>query len=215
MLNLYLVPRSGAVLEPERVTAALAWLAEEAMVGPSPSAEGEWAPGTGARRLFHDDASEWLLPAELTYDGLRFVHSGAPRFLPETVDVFENATCAECGDGLDVDTLATDLERLLVFPVDRFEHVCPSCRSALGLKDIDFGQPTAVAHDWILVEGAATSRLAPRVLDQLGRLLGGPLVVVPEVLEDADHDADALRAPSKQSRSRGRREAGGRRKRGR
>lgn len=219
MLNLYLVPKSGAALDPSRVAAALAWLADEDIVGAEPTADGELAPGPAARRLFHDDAAEWLLPAELTFDGLRMVHSGAPRFLPETVDTFEDARCTLCGDTLDVDVLATDLERLLVFPVDRFEHLCPSCRTSLSLKEIDFGQPTMVASDWFLLEGAATTRLSQRVLDQLGRLLGASLVIVPEVFEDADFDGDSAFAPAKDQARRARRgggrESGGKRKRGR
>jgi hypothetical protein len=216
VLNLYLVPKSGAALEPAKMAAALAWLADEDIVGAEPTTDGELAPGPAVRRLFHDDALEWLLPAELTFDGLKAVHSGAQRFLPETVDAFEDARCTLCGDTLDVDVLATDLERLLVFPVDRFAHLCPSCRTELTLKEIDFGQPTMVAHDWILVEGAATTRLSQRVLDQLGKLLGSPLVIVPEVFEDADFDGDAGFAPAKdqsrRSRGGGAKSSGGQRK---
>lgn len=150
-----------------------------------------YVPGAAVRRLFHESVAERHLPAELTFDALQLVRTGAARFLPEAVEIFEQAQCPDCGDPLDAQVLADDLHRLLVFPIEQFRHLCPSCRRDLSLREIDFGQPTAIAQEWLLIEGLVTQRLSPNVLQHLQRLLGQPLVVVPELLEEAGFEAPA------------------------
>lgn len=183
MLNLYLAARGGTAVSAEAEARLMAFLQGEGLVGPE-GTSGEYPPGDEVRWLFNDDAHEALLPAELTFESLVVGRSGRPRFLPESVESFEEATCTVCEDPLRAADLADELARLTVFPVDRFEFTCPSCRTPLTIKQIDFGQPTVVTQFWLFIEGVGTSRLSTRLLDRLERESGIALVIVPEVVED-------------------------------
>ncbi len=204
MLNLYLAPRSAKAAVPEEaaVEAALAYLERQRIIGPV-TADGERPPGPQVAALFHADAQETLLPAELTFDAVRVESSGRPRFLPPQQEALDFvATCTVCGDRLDPDALADALAALSYFPVDRFACLCPSCRTELTLKEVDFGQSTAVARWWLVVEGAATSRLNMALVEQLERVLGLPLTVVHDVF-DEERESFAP-PPSRQARRRAR-----------
>ncbi len=183
MLNLYVAPRSRRAPVPEATAldAALDFLKQQEIIGESGTPD-EYPPGCNAANLFASDASDHLLPAEITFDALYVRRATRPVFLPEEqqVDGFRGATCTVCGDPVDPPALTEALDRLMVFPVERFVYACPSCRSELGLKEIDFGQPTAVARFWFLIEGAAFGRLTPAIVERLERLLDTPLVIVPE-----------------------------------
>ena len=147
--------------------------------------DGDLPPGTNVASLFHADAHDALLPAELTVEAFLVCEEPTPRFLPERqlARAF-GASCTVCDDQLDERALDDALARLGYFSVDRFSVLCPSCRTHLTIKEVDFGQNTAVARWWIYIEAAATSRLNSAVLERLERLLGLPLVVVPEVPEE-------------------------------
>lgn len=201
MLNLYLAPRSARAPIPDAdaVDAALDFLQREGLVG-ARTADHEHPPGSNVAALFHADAHDALLPAELTFDSLGVGGAPTPRFLPERQKAGEfRPSCTVCGDGLDTRPLDEALVRLGYFAVERFTVLCPSCRTELTVKQVDFGQTTAVARWWLYIEGAATSRLNASLLDQLERLLGMPLVVVPEVPEEQVEDwvpaRRALRRP--------------------
>jgi hypothetical protein len=195
MLNLYIAARGTRTPVPteEAIDATLAELRRLGVVGVF--ADGAWSPGPGAARLFRENTHDDYLPAELTFDALSVHTMPRPRFLPrDQGHGFPQARCRMCGDLLDEDALDESLRRVEFFPVDRFELRCPACRSDLGLRDIDFGQATGVARFWIFVEGAATSRLNGALVDQLSRLLGVGLSVVPEVpLDDVEDWVPALR----------------------
>lgn len=197
MLNLYLAPRSGKAPSPEdaQVEAAIEFLATEGFVtrGEQPD---RFAPGPQVPRLFNDDNVD-LLPAELTFDELRVERSARPVFLPldAPIEAYADAGCSVCGDDIDLDGLEDALARVGIFPLERVTYECPSCQTQLSLREIEFARPTAVARFWLFIEGAATGRLRSSVVDRLGRLLGGPLIIVPEVPEDnADDWVPARRA---------------------
>lgn len=183
MLNLYLAPRSRRAPVPEdaAVDAAIRFLQENGVIGEAASPD-EYPPGRDVANLFPSDADDHLLPAELTFEAWHVHRARRATFLPELpqADGFPGATCTICGDEIDPAGLAEALGRLDVFPVHRFTYTCPSCRTELELRDIDFGQPTALARFWFLIEGAAFSRLTPALLERLGKVLGTPLQVVPE-----------------------------------
>lgn len=199
MLNLYLAPKSGRVLPELALQNAEDVLRGYGVIGPAAS-DGEFVPGNGVARLYNRDAHDDLLPAELTFDGLRIVHRPRPFFLPmqQPVEGFPDPVCSVCGDGVDLDTLDESLAQIAFRPVDRFEYICPSCRSTLRVDQIDFGQNIAVASQWIFIEGAGTSRLNTKIVDALGRAMGTTLVIVPEVPEDDLEDW----APAHQRRRR-------------
>lgn len=197
MLNLYLAPRSGKAPVPSdgAVDAMLGFLADQQIIG-NPLGPDVFASGAGVAGLFHDDATELLLPAELTFESLSVNRGGKPRFLPRQLPAagFVDASCTVCGESLDADAIEDALAELVYRPIERFACLCPSCRSELGLRQIHFGQPTAVARFWVCIEGAAFGRLTGAVVEQLERRLGLPLVVVPEVPpEDVDEWAPARR----------------------
>lgn len=197
MLNLYLAPRSGKAPSPSEaaVDAVVAFLAQQRIIG-NPLSPTSYAPGQAVAALFHDDATELLLPAELTFESLSINRSRKPRFLPRQMPVegYVDAVCTVCDEPVDVDALADALEELVYRPIDRFSYTCPSCRTPLELREVDFGQPTAVARFWLTIEGAAFGRLTAAVVDQIERRLGMPLVVVPEVPpEDVDEWVPARR----------------------
>ena len=188
MLNLYLVPRSGKAPRPseEAVDAALAFLTRNGLIGES-TEPGEYSPGQNAGTLFHVAPDDGRLPAEMTFDALHVHTMEKPAFVPERrlAAGFPDATCTVCGDVLDGEKLTEALDRLAYFSVERFEFTCPSCRTDLGVRQVDFGQPTAVARFWFFIEGAAGSRLKPALLERLGKLLGTRLLVVPEVPQES------------------------------
>jgi len=203
MLNLYLAPRSGKAPMPaeDAIDDVLAFLADQRLIG-NPLGPEAYAPGVAVAALFHTDADELLLPAEFTFESLSVHRSHKARFLPVEVpaDGFESAVCTMCEEPVDVEGLLDALDVLVYRPVDRFEYMCPSCRTGLTLWQIDFAQPTAVARFWLKVEGAAFGRLTSAVVEQLARRLGHPLVVVPEVPEDDVEDW----VPARRKRRRGR-----------
>lgn len=194
MLNLYIAPRSrkARIPEPAAVEAALAFLRDLGLISGETPDFGpiEFPPGREVARLFNNDAHGDLLPAELTFDCLNVEQSERAMFLPpnQPADAFHDAVCRTCGDELDLERLGEALDALAFLPTERFEYTCPSCRSVLKLADVDFGQPTAVARFWLFIEGAGTSRLNPAVVERVGRLLGMPVVVVPEVPEERVDD---------------------------
>ncbi|MGK0359914.1 MAG: hypothetical protein ACI9U2_002220 [Bradymonadia bacterium] len=193
MLNLYLAPKSGRVLSESALQSAEELLRAQGIIGAvneHNGADGECVPGPSVAHLYNRDAHEDLLPAELTFDSLKFVQRPRSFFLPmqQTVDGYPEPTCTICDDGVDLDALEDSLGEIAFRKVERFKYDCPSCRTTLTINQIDFGQTVAVAAQWIFIEGAGTSRLNPRVMDSLTRVIGTTLLVVPEVPEDDVQD---------------------------
>lgn len=189
MLNLYLTPRGhkGMIPTDEAIEKATAFLTRAGIIGDVQ--DEAWTPGPQTAQLFHHEAYDDLLPAELTFDALKVETVTRQRLLPRNHgEGFPHAMCTVCGDEIDEELLEPALARLNYFPVDRFELRCPSCRTDLELRQIDFGQPTALARFWIFIEGAGTSRLDHGLIDKLGRVLGCALVVVPEVPPESLED---------------------------
>jgi len=189
MLNLYLAPRGFRAPQPGEaaVVALTAFLTDEGLV--SGFADGAWAPGPAASRLFHADALDSHLPAELTFDALRVVSVPRPRFLPEIRPTNGlPAACGECGDALEPERVEEALARLRFLPVDRVSVTCPACRAVLGLRGLAFEQPVAWSRFWIFVEGAGMSRLNQALVERMGRLMGLTPVVVPETPAEAVED---------------------------
>lgn len=191
VLNLYFAPRSAKAPIPDdaAINAVGAFLMKEGFCTSTDDTH-VFSPGPQAAWLFTQDAHDDLLPAELTFDELRIEHRRRAVFLPERqpADAFPDAQCKTCGDGIDLDALSLAFDKLGYFPVDRFEYTCPSCRMQLALRDIDFGQTTAIARFWLFVEGAGTRRIKSNVLDALAQLLKLPLVIVSEVPEEKVED---------------------------
>ena len=191
MLNLYFAPRCVKAPVPDDATinVAVAFLIKEGFCT-STDDPNVLSPGPQAAWLFTQDAHDDLLPAELTFDELRIEHRRRAVFLPERqpAAAFSDAQCKTCGDEIDLDALSLSFDKLGYFPVDRFEYTCPSCRMQLTLRDIDFGQTTAIARFWLFVEGAGTRRIKSSVLDALAQLLKLPLVIVSEVPEEKVED---------------------------
>lgn len=189
MLNLYLAPRSAKAPRPDdaMVDAAVEFLVKEGFVVPTRQQD-HFAPGPSVSALFNDDNLD-LLPAELTFEELRIEAAPRAQFLPQNVPIeaFVDAGCSVCGDDIDLDELEDALSRVGIFPIERVTYQCPSCRTDLTVRDIDFARPTAVARFWFFIQAAATGRLRTGVIDRLGKALGLPLMVVAEVPDD---DAD-------------------------
>ena len=183
MLNLYLAVRHTIPVSAEAEARIVAFLQQAEFIG-APNPEGDYPPGAEVGWLFNEDAHEALLPAELTFGSLSIGRSARPRFLPDTPEGFEDARCSVCDDPLDRVPLAEALGRLSVFPVDRFTLLCPSCRTELTIKQVDFGQPTAISMFWVFIEGVGTGRISTRIIERLSRHAGVPLILVPEVVED-------------------------------
>ena len=189
MLNLYLAPRGFRAPQPaEAAVAALTeFLVDEGLV--SGFADGAWAPGPAASRLFHADALDTHLPAELTFDALRIVQAPRPRFLPEIRPTSGlHAACGECGDVLEPEPVEEALSRLRFLPVERVSVTCPACRAVLGLRNLVFEQPVAWARFWVFLEGAGLSRLNHSLVERMGRLLGVTLVVIAETPAEVVED---------------------------
>ena len=188
MLNLYLTTKKTHFMpSDDAIEETLRYLKQLLIIGEYDEKSQSYAPGREVATLFSPEPWEELLPAELTFENFTVRALGPERFLPERqlAPAF-SSTCRMCGDRLDDKSLDAALERLAYFPVDRFVYDCPSCRNVLELKDINFGQVTAVARFWLYIEGVATSRLNHPLLDHLARLLGFPLLVVPEHVEDEE-----------------------------
>lgn len=185
VLNLYLAPRSGRALVDLALMNAEEFLYGHGIID-GVGMDGDFIPGPRVSRLYNKDAHEDLLPAELTFDGLRIVSRPRPFFLPldQPVDAYDTPLCNLCEDMIDLDALERSLKEIGYRSVERFAYQCPSCRSELRIDQIDFGQEVAVAAQWIFIEGAGTSRLNPKLIDSLGRAMGTALVIVPEVPED-------------------------------
>ncbi len=194
MLNLYLTPRSaGLCPSEEAINSVLQFLNQHDLIGEE--VDGAFSPGMEVAEWFNLDARDDLLPAELTFESFSVQTRSKPCFLPEAQPGESFVACCKiCGDALDGGPLDEALARLGFFPVNRFQYDCPSCRTCLGLKEIDFGQNVAEARFWFFLEGAATSRLKGGLLDILGRKLGSNLLVIPEVpLEFLEDWAPAVR----------------------
>jgi hypothetical protein len=191
MLNLYLVPRGRKSSRPEEdaVTAAIEYLTDAGIIGGALGTD-EYAPGEAVSALFPDTADQHLLPAEMTFEALHVHRRKKPEFLPreQSPERFGDACCGECGAPIDAEEFDTAFTKLAFFPVDRIEYHCPACRSDLPFREIDFGQPTNVARFWLRIEGAPFGRVAPRVLEKLGRKLGLPMMVVHEVVDEEGQD---------------------------
>lgn len=189
MLNLYLAPRGFRAPMPAdaAVTALTDFLVQEGIVGAF--ADGAYSPGNAVTRLFHADALDSHLPAEVTFDALRIVTVPRARFLPEirppgTI----RAACGECGDQLASDEVEEALARLRFLPPDRVSVTCPACRAVLGVRALEFEHPVSYSRFWIYIEGAGLGRLNHHLVERLGRLLGLSLAVVLEVPQEAVED---------------------------
>ena len=189
MLNLYIAPKGtkAPVPSPDAVDALIQQLIEAGILG----ARGEdgWVPGPGVSSLFHADAMDTCLPAELTFDSLEVGASPRPRVLPDLPDVLASqARCGGCGDVLDAAEVEDALRRTRYMPLERLEVSCPGCRSTLNFNGIDFGQVVSAARWWLRVEGAGTGRVSPGFIEKVGRALGLRVVVVPEVIAEVVED---------------------------
>ena len=187
MLNLYLAPKSSKAPKPtqEALESALEFMRSQGVLGAS-FGPGEYAPGDNAATLFHADADQHLLPVELTYEAL-YVHLGMrPEFLPRDQDPaeFDRAQCSVCDEPVHGKTFEECFDKLDLFQVDRVDYECACCLSRYPFAELNFGQPTVVASFWLLIEGAAFSRLNTNFLEHVSKLLGLSLIVVPEVLDD-------------------------------
>ena len=195
VLNLYLAPKSGKSPIPsdEAIRRCLSYLAERGIIGPeiTPS---EYAAGPMAARIFHPDAEDYYVPAELTFESLTVQKVKKVTFLPEAQDLheFHSVTCPICEDDMDPLAFKDALDRIVFFPLDAVLYDCPSCQSEMAFRDLSFGQNVAFARFWFHLEGVAFDRLQTQFVDALAKQLGVPLIVVPEVIDD---QADAWAAP--------------------
>jgi len=164
---------------------ALDFLADSGIIGAELGAN-EYAPGRSVGNLFPDIADQHLLPAEMTFEGFHVHRGKKPEFIPreQASHRFRDAACGECGDPVDEDEFDETFARLAFFPLERVEYHCPACRNDVPLRDLDFGQPVSVARFWFRIEGAPFGKISSRLLERLGRILGYPLIVIHEVLED-------------------------------
>jgi hypothetical protein len=189
MLNLYIAPRGTKAPVPgaAAVDALIQQLVEADILGPR--GDDGWVPGPGVSSLFHVDATETCLPAELTFDSLDVGASPRPRVLPDLPDVLATqARCGGCGDALDAAEVEDALRRTRYMPFERLEVTCPGCRNVLKFNGIDFGQTVIAARWWLRIEGAGTGRVSPGFVEKVGRALGLRVVVVPEVVAEDVED---------------------------
>ena len=179
----------------EGLDKALTFLVDNDVIGQAlgPS---EFAPGNRASLFFHSDASNHLLPVEITFGSLH-VHMGTkPIFLPakQPVELFGTVSCGICDEPIDDEGLHSVFDRMGVFPLDRIKMECLCCQSVLGMKDMVFSQPVTSARFWLHVESASFARVNQSFIDRLSQQLGLPLVVVPEYLpENVEEWAPARR----------------------
>ena len=197
MQNLYLAPRGKRRPVPagDALESAISFLKDQGIIG-APLGPSEYAPGDAAAVLFHADAEQHLLPAELTFEGLS-VHSGKrPQFLPrdQSLEDFDGCRCAHCDEPVHGDAFKEAFDRLGIFPVDRVEYECPCCLTTGAFSELDFAQPTAVACFWFKIEGVAFGRLNQALVDHLSKLLELPLTIVPEYIDDQADEWAVVRA---------------------
>ena len=192
MLNLYIATRGFRAPVPaaDSVNRVVDLLREQGVIGDF--ADSAYAPGRGVAHIFHADAHEVLLPAELTFDSLT-IHVAAPpvraKFLPQNHgEGFTDTRCGPCGEAIEQEVVELELARLRYYPPERFQLGCPSCGAGLRLRDVDFPFPVSLARFWIFIEGAATGRLTSSFVDRLSRQVGLQFVVVPEVPADEVDD---------------------------
>ena len=187
MLNLYLAPKSGKSPVPtsEAIVDTINYLKDRGIIGPK-IANTEYAAGPMASRIFHPDAENHYVPAELTFESLTVETVRRVTFLPEAQDIYEyhSVKCPVCADDMDVEGFQDALDRLAFFPVDSISYECPSCQSELGLRELQFGQNVGFARFWLFLEGVAFGRLRSQFVDALARKLELPLLVIPEVIDD-------------------------------
>lgn len=189
MLNLYIAPKGTKAPIPgaAAVDALIQQLIEADILGPR--GEDGWVPGPGVSSLFHVDATETCLPAELTFDALDVGTSPRPRVLPDQPDVLAaQARCGGCGDALDPTQVEDALRRARYSPLERLEVSCPGCRNILNFSEIYFYQVVVAARWWLRIEGAGTGRVSPGFVEKVGRALGLKVVVVPEIISEAVED---------------------------
>ena len=186
MLNLYLTSKSRNKPRPEphALEQALKFLGDEGIIGPSLGGD-EYSSGNHASIFFHSDADQHFLPVELTFESWS-VHEGSRDvFLPidQDLEEFDRTVCSVCEEPVDFRLFKNVLDRLDILPVDRVTYACPCCQSEVPFVELDFGQTTAVARFWFFVEGAVSSRLNQSIVDELSKILGFQLIVVPEVIQ--------------------------------
>ena len=188
VLNLYLVPRHS---KPVRFTPTLRsrleqTLREMGIIGRALSTE-EFAPGLGVANLFHIDAEQHVLPGELTFESLSLISHERPHFLPRVAEpgAFDGAECPICDDVVDPQAIDLALDKLNFFSIESVRYSCPSCCVDVPFSDLAFGQVTAVANAWIYIEGLAFGRLKWGIVDHLSKVIGHPLIIVPEVPEQS------------------------------
>ena len=188
MLNLYLVPRhSKAVIFDSDLRDRLEdTLREMGIIGRALSSD-EFAPGLGVGNLFHLDAEQHVLPGELTFESLSIVSGERAQFLPHSAapGAFDGAECPGCEDVVEPDALDLALDKLNIFPVSSVRYSCPSCCVDVPFPDLLFGQLTTVAHAWLYIEGVAFGRLNTSIVEHLAKVIGHPLMIVPEVPESS------------------------------
>ena len=156
MLNLYLTPKSRHAPIPtdEAVEAAVNFLKEEGIIGPEVSTN-EYSSGNHVG-VFHSDADQYFLPAELTFESWSINRVATPQFLPRDQDTaeFDEAVCSVCDEPIDVHAFDSALDQLAFLPVKRVRYTCHCCQSDVPFAELDFGQITAVASFWFFLEGS-------------------------------------------------------------
>jgi hypothetical protein len=187
VLNIYLAPKSGKSPRPAdaAVDAAVTYLEQRGVLGPLFDTL-EYAAGPLASRIFHSDANQHLCPAEQTFESFSIHTSKKVRFLPRAQDIheFHSVVCPVCHDPMDVVSFQDALQRLEFFPIETVNYECPSCCTEQSFRDLNFGQVVGWARFWFLFEGAAFRRLNTQMIHGLSRVLGMPLIIVPEVIDD-------------------------------
>ena len=199
MLNLYLVPRhsKGVRFDAALLNRLEDTLREMGIIGKALSPY-EFAPGLGVANLFHLDAEQHVLPGELTFESLSLVSEDRTQFLPRDAapGTFDGAECPICDDVVEPDALDMAFDKMGFFPVTSVRYSCPSCCVDVPFSELSFGQVTAVANSWIYIEGVAFGRLNWAIVDHLSKVIGHPLMVVPEVPEQSIDDwSSACRTP--------------------
>jgi len=194
VLNLYLVPRHSKAV---RFEAALRdrledTLREMGIIGRALNPS-EFAPGLGVANLFHLDAEQHVLPGELTFESLSFVSDERAEFLPRNAapGAFDGAECPGCEDVVEPDAIDMALDRMSFFPIASVRYNCASCCIDIPFSELVFSQLTAVANAWIYIEGVAFGRLNFGIVDHLAKVIGHPLMIVPEVPEQSMEDWSA------------------------
>ncbi|MEE2789663.1 MAG: hypothetical protein VX589_20150 [Myxococcota bacterium] len=186
MLNLYLTPKSrhAPIPSEDAIQNAIKFLKDEGIIGPEVGPN-EYSSGNHVSIFFHSDADQHFLPAELTFESWSINQVKAARFLPQDQDTsdFDETVCSVCQEPIDGHAFDSALDQLDFLPVNRVRYSCHCCQSEVPFAELDFGQVTAVARFWFFVEGVAWGRLNQALLDELGRILGFPLVIVPEVIQ--------------------------------